>query len=146
MIAVGHASRVLLVRFAGDSGDGVQVVGRQFTQETAIAGNDLATFPDFPAEIRAPAGTLFGVSAYQIHFGARDIRTSGDALDILVAFNPAALKTNLDDLLPGGVLIVDSGTFSEKNLSKANYIEPRSFAVQELLGAGPGSVANQSQP
>jgi len=111
----------LVVRFAGDSGDGVQVVGRQFTQETAIAGNDLATFPDFPAEIRAPAGTLFGVSAYQIHFGARDIRTSGDALDMLVAFNPAALKTNLADLKPGGVIIVDNGTFSDKNLSKADY-------------------------
>ena len=108
-----------MVRFAGDSGDGVQVVGQQFTQATAIAGNDLATFPDFPAEIRAPTGTLFGVSAYQIHFGSRKIRTSGDALDILIAFNPAALKTNISDVKPGAVVIVDSGSFSAKNLSKA---------------------------
>ncbi len=123
MTALKNSSAIedLVVRFAGDSGDGVQVVGRQFTQETAIAGNDLATFPDFPAEIRAPAGTLFGVSAYQIHFGARNIRTSGDAIDILVSFNPAALKTNLTDLKPGGLIIVDSGAFSEKNLSKAQY-------------------------
>lgn len=115
------ATEDLCVRFAGDSGDGVQVVGRQYTQETAISGNDLATFPDFPAEIRAPTGTLFGVSAFQIHFGARDIRTSGDAIDILVSFNPAALKTNLSDLRDGGLVIVDSNTFSKKNLSKAGY-------------------------
>lgn len=111
----------LVVRFAGDSGDGVQVVGQQYTLETALAGNDLATFPDFPAEIRAPAGTLFGVSAYQIHFGSRDIRTAGDDLDILVSFNPAALKTNVADLKPGGLLIIDTGAFNERSLKKASY-------------------------
>jgi len=111
----------LVVRFAGDSGDGVQVVGQQFTLETALAGNDLATFPDFPAEIRAPAGTLFGVSAFQIHFGARDIRTAGDELDILVAFNPAALKTNIADLKPGGLVVVDNGAFNDRSLKKADY-------------------------
>ncbi len=111
----------LVVRFAGDSGDGVQVVGQQYTLETALAGNDLATFPDFPAEIRAPAGTLFGVSAYQIHFGSRDIRTAGDDLDVLVAFNPAALKTNVGDLKPGGLLVIDTGAFNERSLKKADY-------------------------
>ena len=82
----------VVIRFAGDSGDGMQLTGTQFTQSTALMGNDLSTFPDFPAEIRAPAGTTFGVSAFQINFGARDINTSGDVADVLVAFNPAALK------------------------------------------------------
>jgi len=112
-----------VVRFAGDSGDGMQLTGSQFTQATAMAGNDLATFPDFPAEIRAPAGTTFGVSAFQIHFGSRTIRTSGDAVDVLVAMNPAALKTNLSDLKKGGLLIVDTGAFTARNLSKAGYEE-----------------------
>ncbi len=87
----------VVIRFAGDSGDGMQVTGTQFTQETALFGNDLATFPDFPAEIRAPAGTTFGVSAFQIHFGVQ-VRTSGDAPDVLVAMNPAALKVNIGEL------------------------------------------------
>src|SRR3990170_2718011 len=87
-----------VVRFAGDSGDGMQLTGSQFTLATALAGNDLATFPDFPAEIRAPIGTTFGVSAFQINFGARVIKTSGDELDVLVAMNPAALKVNLADV------------------------------------------------
>ena len=112
-----------VVRFAGDSGDGMQLTGSQFTQATAMAGNDLATFPDFPAEIRAPAGTTFGVSAFQIHFGSRTIRTSGDALDVLVAMNPAALKTNLSDLRKGGLIIVDTGSFSPRNLKKAGFAE-----------------------
>ena len=112
-----------VVRFAGDSGDGMQLTGSQFTQATAMAGNDLATFPDFPAEIRAPAGTTFGVSAFQIHFGSRTIRTSGDALDVLVAMNPAALKTNLSDLRKGGLIIVDTGAFSARNLKKAGFAE-----------------------
>ncbi len=111
----------VVVRFAGDSGDGIQVTGSQFTLTTALAGNDLATFPDFPAEIRAPIGTTFGVSAYQINFGATDIATAGDAPDVLVALNPAALKVNLDDLRTGGTVIVDSGTFAERNLRKAGY-------------------------
>lgn len=111
----------LVVRFAGDSGDGIQLTGRQYTLETALQGSDLATFPDFPAEIRAPAGTLFGVSAFQIHFGSERIRTAGDDVDMLVALNPAALKTNLADLRRGGVIIADSGTFVKKNLQKADY-------------------------
>ena len=110
-----------VIRFAGDSGDGMQVTGSQFTLETALAGNDLATFPDFPAEIRAPAGTTFGVSAFQIHFGASDVLTAGDDLDALVAMNPAALTMNLGDLRRGGTLIVDAAAFTERNLTKAGY-------------------------
>ncbi len=110
-----------VVRFAGDSGDGMQLTGSRFTMATAVAGNALATFPDFPAEIRAPAGTTYGVSAFQINFGARDIKTSGDALDVLVAMNPAALKVELEDVKRGGVIIVDIGTFNDKNLRKAGY-------------------------
>ena len=110
-----------VVRFAGDSGDGMQLTGGHFTMTAAIEGNDLATFPDFPAEIRAPAGTTFGVSAFQINFGARKIMTSGDQLDVLVAMNPAALITNLADVRPGGIVIADSGAFTDRNLSKAGY-------------------------
>jgi 2-oxoglutarate ferredoxin oxidoreductase subunit alpha len=111
------------VRFAGDSGDGMQVTGSQFTSSTALAGNDLATFPDFPAEIRAPAGTTYGVSGFQINFASEDVFTPGDAADVLVAMNPAALKTNLKDLKRGGLLIVNSGAFSAANLKKAGYDE-----------------------
>ena len=111
----------VVVRFAGDSGDGMQLTGLQFTDATAIHGNDLSTFPDFPAEIRAPAGALFGVSAFQINFGAGEITTPGDTLDVLVAMNPAALRTNLADLGPGGLLIVDTGAFGARNLRKAGY-------------------------
>ena len=111
----------VVIRFAGDSGDGVQITGSQFTDTTALAGNDLATFPDFPAEIRAPAGTTFGVSAFQINFGARSIATAGDAPDVLVAFNPAALKVNLCDIHPGGLIVLDTGTFGVRNLEKAGY-------------------------
>jgi len=110
-----------VIRFAGDSGDGMQLTGGRFTVETALAGNDLATFPDFPAEIRAPIGTTFGVSAFQINFGGRTIMTSGDQVDVLVAMNPAALKVNLDDVAETGLLIVDTGAFSAKNLRKAGY-------------------------
>lgn len=112
-----------VVRFAGDSGDGMQLTGSQFTMTAAISGNDLATFPDFPAEIRAPAGTTFGVSAFQINFGARKIMTSGDQLDVLVVMNPAALITNLEDVKPGGIVIADSGAFTDRNLAKAGYAE-----------------------
>jgi 2-oxoglutarate ferredoxin oxidoreductase subunit alpha len=110
-----------VVRFAGDSGDGMQLTGSQFTTATALAGNDLATFPDFPAEIRAPVGTTYGVSAYQINFGSRTIKTAGDELDVLVAMNPAALKTNLRDLKLGGLVIVDEYEFNDKNFRKAGY-------------------------
>ena len=110
-----------VVRFAGDSGDGMQFIGSQFTQSTALCSNDLATFPDFPAEIRAPAGTTFGVSAFQINFGATVIKTSGDDCDMVVAMNPAALKVVLPELKLGGLILVDSGTFTERNLHKAHY-------------------------
>jgi len=109
------------IRFVGDSGDGMQLTGTEFTRANALAGNDLATFPDYPAEIRAPAGSLSGVSGYQINFGAREIYTPGDAPDVLVAMNPAALKTNLADLKAGGMLIVNTGAFTEQNLAKAGY-------------------------
>ncbi|HLN59421.1 MAG TPA: 2-oxoacid:acceptor oxidoreductase subunit alpha [Thermoanaerobaculia bacterium] len=109
------------IRFVGDSGDGMQLTGTEFTKANALAGNDLATFPDYPAEIRAPAGSLAGVSGYQVHFGSREIHTPGDAPDVLVAMNPAALKTNLPDLRTGGMLIVNGGAFSESNLEKAGY-------------------------
>lgn len=112
-----------VVRFAGDSGDGMQLTGGQFTLATALSGNDLATFPDFPAEIRAPTGTTFGVSAFQINFGARDIKTAGDTLDVLVVMNPAALTTNLADLKSGGLVIADQGSFTKRNLDKAGYEE-----------------------
>ncbi len=111
----------VVVRFAGDSGDGMQLTGGQFTLSTALAGNDLATFPDFPAEIRAPQGTLFGVSAFQINFGSSEITTAGDAPDVLVAMNPAALKTNVPALKPGGLVIIDTGEFNKRNLEKAKY-------------------------
>ena len=111
----------VVVRFAGDSGDGMQLTGTNFAQATALYGNDLSTFPDFPAEIRAPVGATFGVSAFQIYFGAEDITTAGDSLDVLVAMNPAALVTNLGNLITGGLIIVDSGSFTAKNLTKAKY-------------------------
>ena len=127
----------VVVRFAGDSGDGMQLTGGQFTLSTALAGNDLATFPDFPAEIRAPQGTLFGVSAFQINFGSRAIHTAGDAPDVLVAMNPAALKTNLAALKPGGLVIADTGAFTKRNLDKAKYdsnpLEDGSLAKFDLL-------------
>ncbi len=109
------------IRFVGDSGDGMQLTGTEFTKASALAGNDLATFPDYPAEIRAPAGSLAGVSGYQVNFGSREILTPGDAPDVLVAMNPAALKTNLPDLRSGGMLIVNSGAFTQANLEKAGY-------------------------
>ncbi|MBI1813411.1 MAG: 2-oxoacid:acceptor oxidoreductase subunit alpha [Deltaproteobacteria bacterium] len=111
----------VVIRFAGDSGDGMQVTGAQFTTETALAGNDLSTLPDFPAEIRAPAGTLAGVSGFQLHFSSREVFTPGDSPDVLVAMNPAALKVNIEDLKPNGILIVDKETFNEQNLKKAEY-------------------------
>jgi len=113
----------VVVRFAGDSGDGMQLTGGQFTLSTALAGNDLATFPDFPAEIRAPQGTTFGVSAFQINFGSSAIETAGDAPDVLIAMNPAALKTNVDALKAGGLIIADEGEFGARNLAKAGYVE-----------------------
>jgi 2-oxoglutarate ferredoxin oxidoreductase subunit alpha len=109
------------IRFAGDSGDGMQLTGTRFTEATALVGNDLATLPDFPAEIRAPAGTLAGVSAFQIHFASRDIRTPADHPDVLVAMNPAALRANAEDVRRGGMLIINSDAFTARNLKQAGY-------------------------
>ena len=127
------------VRFCGDSGDGMQLAGTQFTNTSALAGNDVATFPDYPAEIRAPRGTKAGVSGFQIHFANQDIFTPGDALDALVAMNPAALATNLQDLLPGGILILNSDEFNPKDWKLAGYDhdplstdELRSFKVVKV--------------
>jgi len=111
----------VVIRFAGDSGDGMQVVGMQFTNETANLGNDLSTLPDFPAEIRAPAGTLAGVSGFQLNFSSNEVFTPGDDVDLLVAMNPAALRANIGDLKAGGVLIVDQEAFNQQNLKKAGY-------------------------
>jgi 2-oxoglutarate ferredoxin oxidoreductase subunit alpha len=126
-----------VIRFAGDSGDGMQITGSQFTNTTALFGNDLATFPDYPAEIRAPAGTLPGVSGFQVHFGARDVTTPGDAVDALVAMNPAALKVNLPDLKRGSILIVNADDFGEVDLRKAgmktNPLEDRSLEAYRLF-------------
>src|SRR6201993_2356540 len=113
----------VIVRFAGDSGDGMQLTGSQFTNEAALLGNDISTLPDFPAEIRAPAGSLPGVSGFPLHFADHDILTPGDAPNVLVAMNPAALKTNIADLPRGGTLIVDADAFSERNLQKAGYAQ-----------------------
>jgi len=110
-----------VIRFAGDSGDGMQLTGDRFTSETAVFGNDLATLPDFPAEIRAPAGSLPGVSGFQVHFADHDILTPGDQPSVLVAMNPAALKVNISDLAKGGTIIVNTDAFNERNLQKAGY-------------------------
>jgi 2-oxoglutarate/2-oxoacid ferredoxin oxidoreductase subunit alpha len=109
------------IRFAGDSGDGMQLTGTKFTDETALAGNDLSTFPDFPAEIRAPAGTMAGVSGFQIHFSSHDIHTPADRPDVLIAFNPAALRANVDDVRPGGMVIINVDSFNQKSLTRAGY-------------------------
>src|ERR1044071_6550860 len=113
----------VIIRFAGDSGDGMQLTGDRFTSETATLGNDLATFPDFPAEIRAPAGSLPGVSGFQVHFADHDILTAGDRPDVLVAMNPAALKTNLGDLPKGGTIIVNTHAFGDRTLQKPAHAE-----------------------
>lgn len=121
------------IRFAGDSGDGMQLTGDRFTNAAAIAGNDLSTFPDFPAEIRAPVGTLAGVSGFQINFSSRDIHTPGDAVDVLVAMNPAALKTSIGDLKSGGIIIANVDNFGPKNLAKAGY-ESNPLEDEEFKG------------
>ena len=113
----------VIIRFAGDSGDGMQLAGDRFTQETATFGNDLSTLPNFPAEIRAPAGTLPGVSSFQLHFADHDILTPGDAPDVLVAMNPAALKANLSDLPRGADIIANTDEFTKRNLTKVGYAE-----------------------
>jgi 2-oxoglutarate ferredoxin oxidoreductase subunit alpha len=132
-----ETEEAVVVRFAGDSGDGMQLTGGQFTLSTALAGNDLSTFPDFPAEIRAPQGTTFGVSAFQINFGSCSIETAGDQPDVLVAMNPAALKVNVKQLRDGGLIIADEGEFTPRNLAKAGYdanpLEDGSLARWQLV-------------
>src|SRR5689334_14887938 len=132
-----EAREQAVIRFAGDSGDGMQITGSRFTLETALAGNDLTTFPDFPAEIRAPAGTTFGVSAFQIHFGSVDVMTAGDAVDVLVAMNPAALRVEVKDVRVGGTLVVDTAAFNARNLAKAGYatdpLQDGSLAQYQVL-------------
>ena len=138
----------VVVRFAGDSGDGMQLTGAQFTSSTALTGNDLATFPDFPAEIRAPVGTTFGVSAFQINFGSTEINTAGDDPDVLVAMNPAALKVNLDVLREGGLVVVDTGSFSARNLQKAGFtknpLEDDTLAKFQLIELDISSMTLES--
>ncbi|GAB6985262.1 2-oxoacid:acceptor oxidoreductase subunit alpha [Nocardioides pyridinolyticus] len=126
----------VIIRFAGDSGDGMQLTGDRFTQESAVFGNDLVTLPNFPAEIRAPQGTLPGVSSFQVHFADHDILTAGDAPDVLVAMNPAALKANLGDLPKGATIIVDTHDFTPRNLTKAGY---DANPLDSLGDANPGS-------
>ena len=111
----------VVIRFAGDSGDGMQLTGDRFTSDSATLGNDFATLPNFPAEIRAPQGTIAGVSSFQLHFANADIKTPGDKPDVLVAMNPAALKANLADLKRGGLIIADSNEFTKRNLAKVGY-------------------------
>ncbi|HHB77801.1 MAG TPA: 2-oxoacid:acceptor oxidoreductase subunit alpha [Saprospiraceae bacterium] len=129
----------VVIRFAGDSGDGMQLTGTQFADTSALMGNDIATFPNYPSEIRAPQGSLFGVSGFQVQISDQDISTPGDELDLLVAMNPAALKTNLQDLPPGKMLLVDSDAFSAKNLKKAGYttnpLEDGSLDAYRLIAA-----------
>ena len=127
-----HEVDSVTIRFAGDSGDGMQLAGTQFTNASAILGNDISTLPDFPAEIRAPAGTLAGVSGFQVHFSSHDIHTPGDRLNTLVAMNPAALKTNLKDLEPGGILIV-------------SWVWRRAW-TNRLLSGSPGTTAGPLSP
>lgn len=121
MQAAPETVESVVIRFAGDSGDGMQLTGTQFTETSALAGNDLATFPDFPAEIRAPAGSLAGVSGFQVHISSNEVFTPGDEPDVLVAMNPAALKANIRDLKKGGVLILDTDQFTDKNLTRVGY-------------------------
>ena len=111
----------VVIRFAGDSGDGMQLTGDRFTADAAVFGNDISTLPNFPAEIRAPQGTLPGVSSFQLHFANYDIMTPGDSPDVLVAMNPAALKANISDVPRGGLVIADSNEFTKRNLAKVGY-------------------------
>ncbi|MFZ0548088.1 MAG: 2-oxoacid:acceptor oxidoreductase family protein, partial [Candidatus Promineifilaceae bacterium] len=113
----------IVIRFAGDSGDGMQLTGTQFTNTSAVLGNDISTLPDFPAEIRAPAGTLPGVSGFQVKFSSEDILTPGDAPQVLIAMNPAALKKSLPELVEGGTIIINTDAFTQQNLRKAGYEE-----------------------
>ena len=146
-----HTLDRVVIRFAGDSGDGMQLTGDRFTAESASFGNDISTLPNFPAEIRAPQGTLPGVSSFQLHFANYDIVTPGDRPDVLVAMNPAALKANLADVAPGGLLIVDTAEFTKRNLSKVHYatnpledgsLDSYHLVALDLTGLAVGAVAD----
>ena len=113
--------KAVVIRFVGDSGDGMQLTGTQFSDTSAMFGNDIATFPNYPSEIRAPQGSLYGVSGFQVHIGSVEVSTPGDNVDLLVAMNPASLKTNLYAVKPGHTIIVDTDSFTKKNLEKAGY-------------------------
>ena len=129
----------VVIRFAGDSGDGMQLTGDRFTSETAALGNDLSTLPNFPAEIRAPQGTLPGVSSFQLHFADHDVLTPGDAPDVLVAMNPAALKANLRDVPRGATIIVNTDEFTKRNLAKVGYAtSPLDDGTLDELPRAPG--------
>ena len=129
----------MVVRFAGDSGDGMQLTGSRFTDATAVVGNDLATLPDFPAEIRAPAGTPHGVSAFQIHFANRDILTPGDNPNVLVAMNPAALITNVGTLEKGGTVVVNEDAFTKHNLPRRATRRTRSRTARSTTTSSSAS-------
>ena len=134
-----HTLDRVVIRFAGDSGDGMQLTGDRFTSDTAAFGNDLSTLPNFPAEIRAPQGTLPGVSSFQLHFADHDILTPGDAPDVLVAMNPAALKANLGDVPRGATIIVNTDEFTTRNLAKVGYTaSPLDDGTPRLLPRAPG--------
>src|SRR6185369_3820592 len=138
----------VVIRFAGDSGDGMQLTGTQFTNTSALIGNDLSTLPDFPAEIRAPAGTLPGVSAFQVRIADYDIHTPGDAPDVLIAMNPAALKKELGDLKPNGVIIVNTDEFNARNLARAGYatnpLEDQSLAKYRVFQAALNTMTRRT--
>ncbi|MFG0306146.1 MAG: 2-oxoacid:acceptor oxidoreductase family protein, partial [Phycisphaerales bacterium JB040] len=124
----------VVIRFCGDSGDGMQLTGGQFTATTALVGNDFATFPDFPAEIRAPKGTTFGVSGFQLQFSSEDVFTPGDRVNAMVAMNPAGFKVNIDDVEPGGIVIVNEDEFTAPNLAKCGYPPGYNPLEDEHLG------------
>ncbi len=134
----------VVIRFSGDSGDGIQLTGTQFSSTSAMMGNDITTFPNYPAEIRAPKGTVAGVSGFQINFGSREIFTPGDEADMLVAFNPAALKVNLKDLKKGGTILLDEDAFTASKIAKAGY-EQNPLHSGELDGYQLISVPMDSQ-
>ena len=138
----------VVVRFSGDSGDGMQLAGSIFSNLSAVLGNDISTFPDFPAEIRAPQGTLSGVSGFQVHIGAKKVFTPGDKCDVLVAMNPAALKTNVKFLTPQSVIIIDTDTFAKKDLEKAQYTTENPFAElnihNQVIEAPISSICKES--
>ncbi len=140
----------VIIRFVGDSGDGMQLTGTQFSDTSAMFGNDVATFPNYPAEIRAPQGSLYGVSGYQVHIGSVEISTPGDEVDLLVAMNPAGLKTNLHAVKPGHTIIVDTDAFTKKNLEKALYdsnpLEDNSLENYRVIEVAMTSLTKEALP